>query len=123
MDWLSEGELEITRDVFRDLGIAFAAALVGIYAILIYQTGSYAMPLILMISIPLTLIGILPGFWLLSAGLGRDVGGFANPVFSGLAWALIFGLFVSTAFTLLVVPAAYYRGYLGRPGHGLREEA
>jgi multidrug efflux pump subunit AcrB len=53
VDWLSEGELEITRDVFRDLGIAFGAALVGIYAILIYQTGSYAMPLILMISIPL----------------------------------------------------------------------
>ena len=31
-----------------------------------------------------------------------------DPIFSGLAWALIFGLFVSTAFTLLVVPVAYY---------------
>ena len=43
-----------------------------------------------------------------------------DPIFSGLAWALIFGLLVSTAFTLIVVPAAYYRVYIGRPGHGLR---
>jgi len=42
-----------------------------------------------------------------------------DPIFSGLAWALIFGLLVSTAFTLLVVPVAYYRVYLERPGHGL----
>jgi multidrug efflux pump subunit AcrB len=42
-----------------------------------------------------------------------------DPICSGLAWALIFGLFVSTAFTLLVVPVAYYRVYRGRPGHGL----
>ena len=47
VDWLAEGELEITRDVFRDLGVAFGVALLGIYGILIYQTGSYAMPLIL----------------------------------------------------------------------------
>jgi multidrug efflux pump subunit AcrB len=177
--------------VFRDLGIAFGVALLGIYGILIYQTGSYAMPLILMISIPLTLIGIMPGFWLLSAITGGAVGGFANPtfftatamigmialagiavrnaillieflhvalrrgaalrqaiieagavrirpilltagtamlaaipitldpIFAGLAWALIFGLLVSTAFTLIVVPVAYYRVYLDRPGHGL----
>jgi multidrug efflux pump subunit AcrB len=42
-----------------------------------------------------------------------------DPIFSGLAWALIFGLIVSTAFTLLVVPVAYYRVYHERPGHGL----
>lgn len=34
-----------------------------------------------------------------------------DPVFSGLAWALIFGLFVSTAFTLLVIPTVYYMVY------------
>ncbi len=34
-----------------------------------------------------------------------------DPVFSGLAWSLIFGLFVSTAFTLLLVPTLYYRVY------------
>ena len=39
-----------------------------------------------------------------------------DPIFSGLAWALIFGLLVSTAFTLLVVPVAYYRVYLRSAG-------
>jgi multidrug efflux pump subunit AcrB len=34
-----------------------------------------------------------------------------DPIFSGLAWALIFGLFASTAFTLLVVPVIYYVVY------------
>jgi len=34
-----------------------------------------------------------------------------DPVFSGLAWALIFGLFASTAFTLLVVPVTYFAIY------------
>ena len=41
-----------------------------------------------------------------------------DPVFSGLAWALIFGLVVSTAFTLLLVPVVYwmlYKGSEGRP--------
>ena len=42
-----------------------------------------------------------------------------DPIFAGLAWSLIFGLLVSTAFTLLVVPVAYYRVYVNRPGHGL----
>ena len=41
------------------------------------------------------------------------------PIFAGLAWALIFGLLVSTAFTLVVVPVAYFRVYHRRPGHGL----
>jgi len=189
--WLGEGELNITRDVFRDLGIAFAVALLGIYMILVYQTKSYAMPLILMISIPLTMIGIMPGFWILNQVSGASIGGFANPtfftatamigmialsgiavrnaillieyvhaglarglalqeaileagavrtkailltagtamlaavpitldpVFSGLAWALIFGLFVSTTFTLIVVPVTYNLFYLRTPGHGL----
>ncbi len=190
--WTGEGEWKITLDVFRDLGIAFGAAVLGIYFLLVYQTGSYAMPLILMISIPLTLIGIMPGFWLLNALTGGVVGGYPNPVFftatamigmialagiavrnailliefvhvalqngtslrqallqagavraraivltagtamlaaipitldpifSGLAWALIFGLSVSTVFTLFVVPVTYDLVYRNRPGHGLR---
>jgi multidrug efflux pump subunit AcrB len=191
VEWFGEGELAITRDVFRDLGIAFAAALVGIYVLLVFQTRSYAMPLVLMISIPLTLIGIMPGFWLLDVLGGGEIAGFANPtfftatamigvialsgiavrnaillieflhralargaalrealleagavrvrpialtagaallaaipiafdpIFSGLAWALIFGLVVSTAFTLVVVPIVYELVYRDRPGHGL----
>ena len=42
-----------------------------------------------------------------------------DPVFSGLAWALIFGLVVSTAFTLILVPVVYWLIYENRPGHGL----
>ena len=193
--WNGEGEWKITLDVFRDLGIAFGVALIGIYVLLVVQTGSYAMPGILMISIPLTVIGILPGFWLLNALGAAPVGAYQNPIFftatamigmialsgiavrnailliefvhealraglplrdallragavrtrpilltagtallsaapitldpifSGLAWALIFGLVVSTAFTLVVVPVTYDLVYRDRPGHGLRERA
>ncbi len=183
VNWRGEGEWKITVDVFRDLGIAFGAALLGIYVLLVYQTGSYLIPVVIMLSIPLTMIGIMPGFAILNALVNRPVGGFDNPVFftatamigmialsgivvrnalvlidfirtaaargmplreavlesgavrmrpilltagttllgawpitldpifSGLAWALIFGLFVSTAFTLLVVPVVYYMMY------------
>lgn len=177
--WTGEGEWKITVDVFRDLGIAFSAALLAIYVLLVYETGSYLLPIIIMLSIPLTMIGIMPGFWLLNILGGQSVGGYADsvfftatamigmialggivqrnaiilidfirseaargkslrdaiieagavrfrpifltagttllgawpitfdPIFSGLAWSIIFGLFVSTAFTLIVVPVAY----------------
>lgn len=193
--WAGEGEWKITLDVFRDLGIAFGAACLGIYILLIWQTNSYGMPLLLMVAIPLTVIGILPGFWLLNLAKNVPIGGYPNPVFftatgmigmialsglatrnailliefvheelrkgcslrdallksgavrfrpifltagtamlgaypitldpvfSGLAWSLIFGLLVSTAFTLVVVPAAYWLIYANRPGHGLPQMA
>ena len=177
--WTGEGEWKITVDVFRDLGIAFSAALLAIYVLLVYETGSYLLPIIIMLSIPLTMIGIMPGFWLLNALGSQTIGGYADsvfftatamigmialggivqrnaiilidfirseaargkslrdaiieagatrfrpifltagttllgawpitfdPIFSGLAWSIIFGLFVSTAFTLIVVPVAY----------------
>ena len=38
-----------------------------------------------------------------------------DPIFSGLAWSIIFGLFVSTAFTLIVVPVAYALIYKNKP--------
>ncbi|WP_320173223.1 efflux RND transporter permease subunit [Maridesulfovibrio sp.] len=184
-DWAGEGEWQITLDVFRDLGLAFGAALLGIYILLIVETGSFGMPLLIMSAIPLTLLGIMPGFWLLnliSAGTVQGLVGEAfadpvfftatgmigmialggivirnslvlidfirqsvaqgmelkeaiiksgsvrlrpialtaattalgawpitlDPIFSGLAWALIFGLFASTLFTLLVIPVGYY---------------
>ena len=186
LDWRGEGEWKITLDVFRDLGIAFSIALLGIYVLLVYETSSYLLPVIIMMSIPLTMIGIMPGFWLLNVFVDRPVGGFGNPVFftatamigmialsgivvrnaivlidfirksiargvelreailesgtvrfrpivltaattmlgawpitldpifSGLAWSLIFGLFVSTVFTLVVIPTVYYLVYRGR---------
>jgi len=186
-----EGEWKITLDVFRDLGLAFAAALVAIYILLVHETGSFALPLIIMLAIPLTIIGIMPGFWLLNQIGLREAGGYADPVFftatamigmialagivtrdaiilvdfihhslargrtlfdaimesrvvrlrpilltagaamlgawpitidpifSGLAWSLIFGLFASTLFTLFVIPVSYWLLYANKPGHGL----
>jgi multidrug efflux pump subunit AcrB len=42
-----------------------------------------------------------------------------DPIFSGLAWSLIFGLFASTLFTLFVIPVVYWLLYANKPGHGL----
>jgi len=185
-EWAGEGEWKITLDVFRDLGLANAAALLGIFILLVAETGSFIMPLLIMSAIPLTLLGILPGFWLLNIVAGGEIGGFGDPVFftatsmigmialggivirnslvlidfiqtevkngkplkdaiilsgavrmrpivltalttalgawpitldpifSGLAWALIFGLVASTLFTLVVVPSGYYALYGGK---------
>lgn len=52
MNWSGEGEWKITVEVFRDLGLAFAGALVGIYILLVLQTQSYGMPLVIMVAIP-----------------------------------------------------------------------
>ncbi len=76
-----EGEWKITLDVFRDLGLAFAAAMLMIYIILVAQTGSFALPIVVMTAIPLTVIGVMPGFWLLNATNGNVVGGYADPVY------------------------------------------
>jgi multidrug efflux pump subunit AcrB len=185
--WSGEGEWNITLDVFRDLGIAFGAALVLIFILLLLETGSLVMPLIIMAAIPLTMIGIMPGFWLLNLFMDRAVGGYPTPVFftatamigmialagivvrnsiilidfihhalrrgtplkeaiiesgavrlrpivltagaallgnwiitldpifSGLAWAIIFGVFASTAFTLIVIPVVYWLVYGRNP--------
>ncbi len=168
------------------MGIAFGVAVLGIYLLLLYQTGSYLLPAIQLIALPLSVIGILPGFWLLNLITSHPVGGWGNPVyftatamigmialsgiatrnsilliefveerkkegkplvrslieagalrtrpifltslaamlaawpitldpiFSGLAWALIFGIAVSTFFTLIVVPLVYYMAYGGK---------
>lgn len=66
VSFTGEGEWKITLDVFRDLGLAFGAALLGIYVLLVGQTGSLLMPLVMMIAIPVTAIGIFPGFYLIN---------------------------------------------------------
>jgi multidrug efflux pump subunit AcrB len=193
VNFAGEGEWQITLDVFRDLGLAFGAALIGIYILLVAQTRSFAIPVVVMLAIPLTVVGIMPGFWLLNAVAGGHVGAYADPIFftatgmigmialagivtrdsiilvdfihlslrrgrslfdaimesrvvrlrpilltataamlgaapitidpifSGLAWALIFGLLASTVFTLFVIPVAYWLLYQGKAGHGLPE--
>jgi multidrug efflux pump subunit AcrB len=75
-----EGEWKITVDVFRDLGLAFAAAMVMIYILLVGQTGSLGVPLIMMIAIPLTVIGIMPGFWFINL-FTEPVAGYPTPIY------------------------------------------
>ncbi len=183
VNWGGEGEWDTTIRVFRDMGLAFAFALIGIYFVMRLQTGSTALTLIIMSSIPMTVIGIMPGFWLLNQFGERFIGdspdpvlftatamigmialagivirnaliliefivqaresGMAlqeallqagairmrpvlltagttllgniiitlDPVFSGLAIAIIFGILASTLFTLLVIPVVYYLVY------------
>ena len=77
--WAGEGEWKITLDVFRDLGLAFGAALLGIFVILMFETGSRVLPLVIMLAIPLTMIGIMPGFWLLNVLVDRPVGRLSQP--------------------------------------------
>ena len=189
--WDGEGEWQITLRVFRDLGIAFGVALAGIFVVLMIQTGLPSLSLIIMLAIPLTVIGIMPGFWLLNQIGERTIEGLPNPVlftatamigmialagivvrnslvlvqfvqlellrgtdlveslvragavrmrpvvltavttllgnlvitldpiFSGLAWAIIFGIIASTLFTLAVVPVVYFLVYGRNPTHGL----
>lgn len=62
-----DGEWQITYEVFRDLGIAFAVVLVIIYMLIIGWFQDFKVPLIMMIAIPLSLVGILIGHWLLGA--------------------------------------------------------
>lgn len=62
-----DGEWQITYEVFRDLGIAFALVLVLIYILVVGWFKSFSIPLVIMIPIPLTLVGILPGHWLMGA--------------------------------------------------------
>ena len=59
-----DGEWQITYETFRDMGLAFAIALVLIYLLIVGQFQSFLLPLIIMAPIPLTLIGIVPGHWL-----------------------------------------------------------
>lgn len=62
-----EGEWKLTLEVFRDLGIAMAAGIFLVFFILAMRTKSFLVPTLIMVSIPLGLIGILPGFAFLHA--------------------------------------------------------
>src|SRR5574341_1205940 len=162
-----DGEMKLTLDVFRDLGAAMGVALIAIYLLLVGRFRSFTIPVVIMAAIPLSMIGIMPGFAmtgvyfsatsmigvialagivvrnsivllefildkknegmplvqaLIEAGairtrpivltaaaaiLGSAVI-VADPVWSGLALALIFGMLASTALTLIVIPLFYY---------------
>jgi multidrug efflux pump subunit AcrB len=61
------GEWTVTYETFRDMGIAFGAALVLIYMLVVSQFGNFLVPAVIMAPIPLTLLGIVPGHWLMGA--------------------------------------------------------
>jgi len=62
-----DGEWHITLEVFRDLGVAFAAVLIVIYILMVGWFGSLLTPIIVMAAIPFSLIGILPAHGLMGA--------------------------------------------------------
>ena len=162
-----DGEWQVTIEVFRDLGIAFAIVLVLIYVLVVGWFQSFTIPLVIMAPIPLTMIGILPGhaisgafftatsmigmialagiivrnsillvdFIQLAEARGRSlrdavleagavrfrpialtaaavvVGGLVmvlDPIFQGLAVALMSGAVVATLLTMVVVPILYW---------------
>jgi multidrug efflux pump subunit AcrB len=65
MKW--DGEWHITYEVFRDLGLAFAAVLILIYGLVVGWFQSFSTPLVIMAAIPFSLVGILPAHGLLHA--------------------------------------------------------
>ena len=62
-----DGEMHVTYEVFRDLGLAFAVALGLIYVLMVWWFNSYRIPLIIMAVIPASLIGILPAHALMGS--------------------------------------------------------
>jgi hypothetical protein len=61
------GEWTVTYETFRDMGLAFGVALIIIYMLVVWEFKNFIIPLIVMAPIPLTLIGIAPGHWLMNA--------------------------------------------------------
>ena len=62
-----DGEWQITYEVFRDMGFAFAMVLLLIYGLVVAWFESFTVPLVIMAPIPLTLVGILPAHWAMGA--------------------------------------------------------
>ena len=60
-----DGEWDITRHVFRDLGMAFGVVLILIYMLIAGWFKDLLTPLVMMVSIPLSLVGIILGHWIL----------------------------------------------------------
>ncbi len=65
MKW--DGEWHITYEVFRDLGMAFAVVLVLIFVLVVGWFQSFSTPVVIMVAIPFSLIGILPAHWAMGA--------------------------------------------------------
>ena len=62
-----DGEWQITLEVFRDLGIAFLGAIILIYILIVGWFQNFKAPVVMMVAIPLSLIGIILGHWMMDA--------------------------------------------------------
>jgi multidrug efflux pump subunit AcrB len=62
-----DGEWQITYEVFRDLGIAFGVVIIMIYMLIVGWFQDFKVPLVMLAAIPLSLIGIVLGHWMLGA--------------------------------------------------------
>lgn len=62
-----DGEWQITLEVFRDLGTAFLVVIIIIYMLIVGWFQNFKTPIVMMIAIPLSLVGIVLGHWLLGA--------------------------------------------------------
>jgi multidrug efflux pump subunit AcrB len=62
-----DGEWQITLEVFRDLGLAFLVVIIVIYMLIVGWFQNFTVPLIMLAAIPLSLIGILLGHWMMGA--------------------------------------------------------
>ncbi|MGO9172078.1 MAG: efflux RND transporter permease subunit [Rhodomicrobium sp.] len=86
------GEWTVTYETFRDMGLAFAAAIVLIYMLVVLEFGNFRLPGIIMAPIPLTLIGIIPGHWLLGAEFTAT---------SMIGWIALAGIIVRNSILLV----------------------
>lgn len=62
-----DGEWQITLEVFRDLGIAFLGVIIIIYMLIVGWFQNFRAPIVMMVAIPLSLIGIVLGHWVMGA--------------------------------------------------------
>ena len=62
-----DGEWQITLEVFRDLGVAFLVVIIVIYMLIVGWFQNFKTPIVMMVAIPLSLVGIVLGHWVLGA--------------------------------------------------------
>lgn len=86
------GEWTVTYETFRDMGAAFMVAMVLIYILVVWLFGNFIAPAIIMLPIPLTLLGIIPGHWLLGAEFTAT---------SMIGWIALAGIIVRNSILLV----------------------
>jgi multidrug efflux pump subunit AcrB len=98
------GEWTVTYETFRDMGMAFMAAMVLIYILVVWLFGNFIVPAIIMAPIPLTLLGIIPGHWLFNAEFTAT---------SMIGWIALAGIIVRNS--ILLVDYSIHEVQMGTP--------